>query len=277
MLQYPVQLPPLSLSSSPKIHSGKDNSDFLRSNDVLSSPTSPLQPSPRLSSLGPLNPKRLQSSPRQPFASYPPHSAVPLSVSINQSSFPSPSSSPSPASFKSPRSPYISSRHVSSPVSVPTSIPSTSRSAANSSRPSSLISSTFEDLLSPGDCVGQGDQLQGETIRLVSIGNAPRPTYAINNTEPAREFEVVRKLGTGSYAVVYLVREVLYRSPPSEDGDMSMEMGSMELDDRSSRRSTTEYGREYALKCLSKANLDEEALAAQLSEVRFGKVLISAF
>ena len=28
------------------------------------------------------------------------------------------------------------------------------------------------------------------------------------------------------------------------------------------------YGREFAVKCLSKANLDDQALAAQLAEVR---------
>jgi serine/threonine protein kinase len=39
----------------------------------------------------------------------------------------------------------------------------------------------------------------------------------------------------------------------------------MDLDDRSSRCSV-EYGREYAIKCLSKANLDKEALEAQTFE-----------
>jgi len=34
--------------------------------------------------------------------------------------------------------------------------------------------------------------------------------------EPTKEFEVVRELGSGSYAVVYLVREVLSR--PAHEG-----------------------------------------------------------
>jgi hypothetical protein len=42
-------------------------------------------------------------------------------------------------------------------------------------------------------------------------------------------------------------------------------MGMMELDTASAPQ--TVYGREYAIKCLSKANLDEEDLAAQMSEV----------
>jgi serine/threonine protein kinase len=84
--------------------------------------------------------------------------------------------------------------------------------------------------------------------------------------QPATEFQVVRRLGTGSYAVVYLVREVLYRTLPSEDGHMSL-VGPMDLDGKIGYP-TIEYGRDYAIKCLSKANLDNDALAAQMSEVR---------
>jgi serine/threonine protein kinase len=119
----------------------------------------------------------------------------------------------------------------------------------------------LEDVLQPGDVVGEGVELQGETIRLVS------PTDARNSAEPAREFEVVRRLGAGSYAVVYQVLEVLERALPSEDGHSSM-MGHMDLDGKHSRSSTTRYGREYAIKCLSKANLDDEAITAQMDEVR---------
>lgn len=81
----------------------------------------------------------------------------------------------------------------------------------------------------------------------------------------AQEFEVVRQLGTGSYAVVYLVREVLFRPAHSQDGHISLD--GMELDDKPTSRTSIEYGREFAIKCLSKANLDEEALAAQKAEV----------
>jgi hypothetical protein len=43
--------------------------------------------------------------------------------------------------------------------------------------------------------------------------------------------------------------------------------GRLELDDAASLHPPTEYGREYAIKLLSKADLDEEELVAQLTEV----------
>lgn len=115
------------------------------------------------------------------------------------------------------------------------------------------------DVLSQGDVVGEGVLLQGELIRLVS--NPP----TVDSEAPAQEFEVVGHLGTGSYAVVYLVREVLSRPVSSTDGHISIE--GMELDDKLTGRPSIEYGRDFAIKCLSKANLDGEALAAQKAEV----------
>lgn len=242
MLQYPLQLPPLSLSSSPK-PSPKDN-DYFRSNDQRFPPNS-LTKHLRKDSL--VN-----------------RSAIsPLALSVNHA--PSPTSvSPSTNSIKLPRSPYISSRPLS------TSIPIPSGAATNASILSyaSSDSCTIEDVLAPGDIVGEGCSLQGELIRLVSVSSQPEPDNDLDNDgEPAQEFEVVRRLGSGSYAVVYLVKEVLSSSPPSEDGHMST-IGSMEFDGNVPRRPETVYGREYAIKCLSKANLDEEALDAQLTEVR---------
>jgi serine/threonine protein kinase len=157
-----------------------------------------------------------------------------LAVSTNFTRLPSQSS---PTSPRLP--PYLASR----------------RPADSSPAPSVL-----EGVLFPGDVVGQGLLLQGEPIRQVSIG--------LDSFEPPREFEVVRQLGTGSYAVVYLVREVLSRPPVSEDGHISV-VGSLDFDGRPPPPQSIEYGTEYAIKCLSKVNLDEEALAAQLSEVRF--------
>ncbi|KAF8893851.1 kinase-like domain-containing protein [Infundibulicybe gibba] len=84
----------------------------------------------------------------------------------------------------------------------------------------------------------------GEPIRLVSAADS----------HLAVEFEVVRRLGTGSYAVVYLVQE---------------------LDGQLLSRPDTVYGSKYAIKCLSKANLDDEALAAQMSEVTIHQSLHS--
>ena len=142
-----------------------------------------------------------------------------------------------------PRSPYISSRTHASALAAP--------------------ADPIEDVLAPGDTVGEGCFLQGEQIRLLSISSHrhdPQPT------DPAPQLEVIRRLGSGSYAVVYLVKEVLSRPAPSEDGHI--DVGPFDLDGHSSGPSQTVYGRKYAIKCLSKANLDTEALGAQLTEVR---------
>nr|GAT57756.1 kinase-like protein [Mycena chlorophos] len=166
--------------------------------------------------------------------------SAPLSISTN---LPAPVRQPSPNAKL--RSPYISSR--------PAPVVLSPRPVYSSH---SSFSSVLEDVLSPGDIVGEGVELQGELIRLVS-GSI---------TGPAREFEVVRRLGAGSYAVVYEVLEVVDRALPSEDGHSSM-MGHMELDGKHARSPSTTYGRQYAIKCLSKANLDDEALRAQMDEV----------
>lgn len=163
-----------------------------------------------------------------------------LSLSSSFSSLPSPSFPPSSLPQPVPRSPHPSS-----------------------SKARSSISSHADDILSPGDIVGDGIPLQGELLHLVPNQSAEQAPFA---DYLASEFQVVKKLGTGSYAVVYLVREVLSRSPPSED-DHVYPGGRLEFDDISSMRAPTEYGREYAIKLLSKADLDEEDLYAQLSEV----------
>jgi hypothetical protein len=169
------------------------------------------------------------------------------------------------SSFVSGLSLTSSFSSLPSPSFPPSSLP---QPVPRSSRPSqvrSTISSHVEDILSPGDIVGDGIPLLGELLRLVPNQSAEQAPLA-DFRELAPEFEVVSKLGTGSYAVVYLVREVLSRSPPSED-DHVYPGGRLELDDTSSMRAPTEYGREYAIKLLSKADLDEEDLYAQLTEV----------
>ena len=113
--------------------------------------------------------------------------------------------------------------------------------------------------------MGEGIPLLGELLRLVPSQSAEQVPVA-DYQDLASEFQVVSKLGTGSYAVVYLVREVLSRSPPSED-DHVYPGGRLELDDAAYMPCSAEYGREYAIKLLSKADLDEEELAAQLTEV----------
>ncbi|KAJ7497094.1 hypothetical protein FB451DRAFT_1120275 [Mycena latifolia] len=237
MLQYPTPRPPLA----------PHQDDYSRPNDFAPRPPA-------------LNSKRPQ---KEPFARavFAPPPTVPLSISTNLVSARAISSSPSTASAKL-RSPYISSRQTASPVSFS---PRPLKSPADSRR--SSFSSVLEDVLQPGDLVGEGVDLQGEAIRLVSPDRH-------QDTEPAREFEVVRRLGAGSYAVVYQVLEVLERAPPSEDGHSSV-VGHMDLDGRHSRSPSITYGREYAIKCLSKANLNDEALTAQMDEVTIHQSLHS--
>ena len=244
MLQYPLPLPPLSLTSSRK---SKDQSGN-RSNDA--SVPLPLPPLPStLNNRRPTTDTRSPSSFLSAFAAHSHPHAFSISPSTYKTPLPSPSPAPSnPVSFPSP-----SSAHPWRPPNL------SANEIAEASRRSSTASEVMGDILSPGDLVGEGVPLQGENIRLVSMPDT------VDYEAPAQEFQVVRRLGTGSYAVVYLVREVLSRPSYSHDSHMSLD--GMELDDKVSRRQSIEYGRDFAIKCLSKANLDEDALKAQMSEV----------
>ena len=54
--------------------------------------------------------------------------------------------------------------------------------------------------------------LQGEVLRRVNPDSEePTTTTTTTTTRGKTELEVVRRLGAGSYAVVYLVREVFAR------------------------------------------------------------------
>jgi hypothetical protein len=149
--------------------------------------------------------------------------------------------------------------------SLPQHIPRSS--CLSFTKPCSSISLHKDDVLSQGDIVGEGIPLQGESLRLV-----PRPNQSTerapvaNNEQVALEFEVIRKLGTGSCAVVYLVREVLSRSSPSEDNHI-YPFGHPDLGNSASTRPETKYAREYTIKLISKADLDEEELLSVLTEV----------
>ena len=106
--------------------------------------------------------------------------------------------------------------------------------------------SFIEDALRQGDIIGPGLLLQGEPVELIHIPGVP-PRYG---QRPAMNLQVVRKLGAGSYAVVYLVREIL--DPLTDE---ALPSGSDRL------------GREYAIKCLSKVGYDADTLDAQMVEV----------
>lgn len=83
----------------------------------------------------------------------------------------------------------------------------------------STDSRVIEDVLNEGDLIGPGHQILGLEISVV---------HARSHSHSLPILRVVRKLGTGSYAVVYLVQEL--------DGD-----------------------RYYALKCLQKHAQDQDA------------------
>lgn len=123
-----------------------------------------------------------------------------------------------------------------------------SRPGSKQSSYGKAIGSDDETVFRPGERFGSGLPLRGEvvehvdpTTRLQASGRSlpingvpasPAPSSTFNN----KVFEVVRKLGSGSYANVYLVREV----------------GGV--------------GQEYALKCLSKQDLEQDSLDVQLFE-----------
>lgn len=109
-----------------------------------------------------------------------------------------------------------------------------------------------DDIFSPGFKIGEGLRFHGEIIEEVdpiarsrengrSIPQSIASSISSLKDHPngisgkRKAYEVVRKLGSGSYAVVYLVKEV-------------------------------GGGQEFALKCLSKQDLSEDALQVQLFE-----------
>ncbi|KAG1715609.1 hypothetical protein ID866_1533 [Astraeus odoratus] len=219
-------------------------------------------------------PRPASSPPQQPItnvSSCPPSPLLHLpSLSPSPAASPLPSPLPHPAVLSASPLSIPSPLPPSAPLPLPNSASTRNRVSAstrlNTARHSSFGSSLIEDVLSPGDIIGEGILFQGHIVRPASASIDLEDISA----GLATEFEVVRKLGTGSYAVVYLVREIISRTTPSEDGHC----GILDLGD-SPNKSYVTYGRDFALKCLSKANLDEEALTAQLSEVNIHQSLRS--
>ncbi|KAF8134617.1 hypothetical protein EV363DRAFT_1397010 [Boletus edulis] len=246
MLQYSAQPIPLP---SYKSQSRKDILPEHRSNDP---PTQLNTPSSRLFNKRFTKDRSSRASQqRQPPLAHLNHPS-PHSISI---SLPPSSQASSPRPSPLPLPPLLSPA-PSSPLALAQSSPLLRPPPTPFLFPPSPC---LEDVLAPGDFIGEGIALQGHHIRLVP----PPVSHGSTDFGLAKEFEVVRKLGTGSYAVVYLVREVLSRAQPSEDGHC----GIMDFGELPHSKSYITYGRDFALKCLSKANLDQEALAAQMTEV----------
>ncbi|KAG9010805.1 hypothetical protein FRB94_009712 [Tulasnella sp. JGI-2019a] len=220
-----------------------------------------------------------QASP-SPHSSPLPPAYSPLSSGLPSPSFPSPIPLPTIPRGRSPtpHSSYYPSQQVSRHPSRQQSVrrlSSISGFSAISRTPTfqqqQLVdhhdfSIIQEEILSEGDVIGQGDSLHGETIELVHIPtSAARP----EQSPPATHLQVVRKLGAGSYAVVYLVKEILSRKLVEQPRGRGMGLQFGDEDDDEMNEGTMweyEYGREFAVKCLSKASLSPEELVIQMFE-----------
>lgn len=116
----------------------------------------------------------------------------------------------------------------------------------------------------PGDVIGEGLYFHNERVH-------PLPVSAKNHDNdddlnaPSTKFEIVMDLGAGSYAVVYQVRKILSGHPPLKRS--ALLTSRVNLDEIRSSPTPVRYGRDYALKCISKINLDKDALRAQMLEV----------
>jgi hypothetical protein len=262
-----------SRSPSPSVHSSS-----------LSSPSLP--PTPSLGSSFPFSQHHTVPSPRLPSAQL--AKAATRSPYVANAALPS-APVPVPGGMRSPRSPKpaplaysaLPSPALPSPPLAAHSTFSASNSyygGASSTR--SSFSSGAIDVLAPGEIVGEGLSLQGEIVRRVPMDDVDGAK--VRAEEPANVFEVVRRLGAGSYAVVYLVREVLRMGDwqdefcESDGADLDMSLDGHDRDEVCVYKQESRghvYGKEYAVKLLSKANLDDEALNAQMCEVR----LVDAF
>ncbi|GAA5828651.1 hypothetical protein JCM11251_000887 [Rhodosporidiobolus azoricus] len=130
----------------------------------------------------------------------------------------------------------------------------------------------------------------GEGSELVEMAKEKGPG---NGLDGPRQLEVERRLGEGTYAIVYLVREVLYDPDPNDDDDILSPidpLASFEFDEPSAsggrprlhswasdyyapRQATPTYGQYFALKCLCKKNLTDELIEVQRNEAFLHRAL----
>ncbi|KAF8750679.1 Protein tyrosine kinase [Rhizoctonia solani] len=141
---------------------------------------------------------------------------------------------------------------------------------ASSVRNSSYSNGMPEETLGEGDVVGHGMIVNGELVTAVDHGREPVMGGPENGANA--RYEIVRKLGSGSYATVFLAREILAEPGPPTDSDLPFEWnGSDDTHadpDMTIRPSSARiYGRSFAIKCLSRASLTSpESLAVQMLE-----------
>ncbi|KAI8451194.1 hypothetical protein BY996DRAFT_6416611 [Phakopsora pachyrhizi] len=148
----------------------------------------------------------------------------------------------------------------------------------------------------PGERIGVGIFHQGHRVRNVfeaSEGVSRRLSLCSSGPAGSGLLEIVGQIGVGTYAVVYLVREVLYdpdleldsthpdtslsQTPRASDGFAALSPESGQPSTISLRRrrksSSIIYGRDFALKCLCKQNLSRELLMIQRGEAELHQSL----
>lgn len=137
---------------------------------------------------------------------------------------------------------------------------------------------TEQDLntLQEGDRIGIGLTHEGYPVidaLIDSVGSstASSPGSPFHAPDDGIQFEVVRQLGYGSYAIVYLVKEILYE-PDHGNGDHDL-FPHVEEEDGAMVHEKTVYGREFALKCLSKRNLTDDQITVQKFEATLHRTL----
>ncbi|GAA5993463.1 hypothetical protein JCM10908_002203 [Rhodotorula pacifica] len=153
------------------------------------------------------------------------------------------------------------------------------------------------DVFDEGERVGVGVWLEGRGgyVRDCFAGKVDRDGKAPGNgLDGPKQLEVERRLGEGTYAIVYLVREVLHDPDTTLDGDDDDvlspidPLASFEFDDTDSQHrprlhswaSDTwtpppkpTYGQYFALKCLCKKNLTEDLIEVQRNEAFLHRAL----
>ncbi|QRV82644.1 kinase domain protein [Ceratobasidium sp. AG-Ba] len=147
---------------------------------------------------------------------------------------------------------------------------------ATASARNSTVGSVPEDILGEGDVVGGGAYLNGELLTAIEHIGAFVPDGPRDGSQA--RFEIVKKLGSGSYATVFLAREILAEPAPPNDTDLPFEWNgsddahadpdqTIRTPGPSPTSTGRTYGRNFAIKCLSRASLNTpESLAVQMLE-----------
>jgi len=156
----------------------------------------------------------------------------------------------------------------------------------------SLLVGPLTEIFERGDRLGPGLMHDGHHIQIAHTSQGFR---AQDRDDSGSQLEVVRKLGEGSYAVVYLVREIIPQAGAGPHATREASHGNTSLDDlsqysRTLRASEQPHnnpespwssphpksneshppakptGRKFALKCLCKRHLDDHHLEIQRLE-----------